>query len=234
MTNNKTSKELLSELVESYSNSYSNAETNKECLDGINKILDTIDNGSIFRYTLNEISFCGKAGQNKVMVVLNGATGPFTKKEKFSIIMYENGVSVIISNYCHRDFNFELDNMHHDVICNIITFNQEVSDMKNQMAAIFENIEPGVKNILDGTELQIKWCDTANSKLMIADKDGENFFLIKGECINNNGKIEIVGKACTSFDWEPTKKAYEQKGNWDVINLFMATNDVCQKIIANK
>jgi hypothetical protein len=86
----------------------------------------------------------------------------------------------------------------------------------------------------NGTELQIKWCDTANSKLMIADKDGENFFLIKGECINNNGKIEIVGKACTSFDWEPTKKAYEQKGNWDVINLFMATNDVCQKIIANK
>lgn len=229
----KTSKELLKESVESYSSNYKNSVINENFIGGINEFLDLIDNGSIFRYTLNEISFCGMEGRNHVMVVLNGAKGQaFTKNEKFSITFDENYNATTVSKYTNRRFRFDSGRMQQEIIMNLISFNREILYIKEQMSEIFEKIYEGVKNILEGTELQIKWNDTANSKLMISDKDDNDFFLIKGENIKD-GKMMVVGKACKSFDWAQTEKAYKQKGDWDVLNLFMHTNDLCDKI-ANK
>lgn len=231
----KSSKELLEELVESYSTSYKCNEDdtliNKNFIEGINKFLDSLDSGSIFHYTLDEISFCGWKERNSVMVVLNGAKGQaFTKNEKFSITFDENYNATIVSKYTNRRFRFDSGRMQQEIIMNLISFNREILYIKEQMAEIFEKIYEGVKNLLDGTELQIKWCDTDNSKLMVADKDDNDFFIIKGERIKDDGKMMVVGKACKSFDWAPTEKAYKQKGDWDVLNLFMQTNDLCDKI----
>lgn len=225
----KSSKELLKESVESYSSNYKNSVINENFIGGINEFLDLIDNGSIFRYTLNEISFCGMEGRNHVMVVLNGAKGQaFTQNEKFSITFEEDYKATIISKYIHRSFCFD-GGMQREIILNLISFNQEVLKIKGKMSENFEKIYEGVKNLIDETELQIKWNDTANSKLMISDKDDNDFFLIKGENIKD-GKMMVVGKACKSFDWETAQKAYKQNGDLDVLDLFMKTNDLCNKI----
>lgn len=233
----KSSKELLKELVESYSSSQHKGDTliNKNFIEGINLFLDSLDNGSIFRYTLDEISFCGWKDRNSVTVVINGAKGQaFTKNEKFSITFEENCNATIISKYTNRRFRFDGGRMQQEIIINLISFNREILYIKGQMSEIFEKVSEGVKNLLDGTELQIKWCDSDNSKLMISDKEGNDFFLIKGERLKDDGKMMVVGKACEMFDWEPTEKAYNQKcGDLDVLDIFMNTNDLCNKI-ANK
>jgi hypothetical protein len=231
----ESSKELLKELVESYSSSQHNGETliNKNFIEGINQFLDSLDNGSIFRYTLDEISFCGWKDRNSVTVVLNGAKGqPFTKNEKFSITFDENYNATIISKYANRRFCFDGGRMKQEIITNMISFNMEILYIKKQMSEIFENISEGVKNILYDTELQIKWCDTDNSKLMISDKEGNDFFLIKGVCIHNE-KIEVVGKCCDAFDWCVVDRNFNGDNSYKGFDLFMATNNFCKEICAS-
>lgn len=233
----KSSKELLEELVESYSSSYScNDDTliNKNFLEGINRFLDSLDSGSFFHYTLDEISFCGWKGRNGVLVVLNGAKGQaFTKNEKFSISFDENYNATIVSKYAQRNFRFDGGRMQQEIIINMISYNREILYIKEQMSAIFENISEGVKNLLDGTELQIKWCDTDNSKLMISDKEGNDFFLIKGVCIHNE-KIEVVGKCCDFFDWCVVVRNFNGDNSTKGFDLFMATNNFCKEMCYGK
>jgi hypothetical protein len=234
--NTKTSKELLNELVESYKTENKTVTgINGNFIDGINKFLDSVDNGSIFHYTVDEIGFCGMDGHNHVMVVLNGAKGqPFTKSEKFSITMDENCKATICSNYCHSDFDFGSGRMQYEIITNLIKYNMEVSEMKEKMSGKFEKVANFIKDILDGTELQVKWCEIDNSRLMISDKEGNDFFSIKGKCFNRWGEVEFDSKPCKAFDWAPTVKLYEKNGGFPVLDLFMATNDFCKKVSDDK
>lgn len=229
----KNSKELLNELVESYGSSYKcNDDTliNKNFIEGINLFLDSLDSGSIFNYTLNEISFCGWRERNHVRVVLNGAKGQaFTKNEKFSITFEENYNATILSKYTHRSFRFDGVGMQREIISNLISYNREILYIKEQMSENFEKIYEGVKNLLDETELQIKWCDINNSKLMISDKEGNDFFLIKGVCIRNE-KLEVEGKCCVAFDWGVVDRNFKGDNFTKGFDLFVTTDNFCKEI----
>ena len=234
--NAKTSKELLNELVENYTGGNGTVvEINRDFVSRFDGILDAIDNGSVFRYTLDEISFCGVKGMNSVTIVLSGTRGGiFTKNERFTIVMSDEDKSgCIISRYLNTHFRFDYGTMNAAFITGIIDFNSKVSAMKNEMAGNFEKIASVVKDTIEGTDLRFKWCDTDNSRLMIADKEGNEFFLIKGDCIHN-GEIEVEGKLCGAFNWGVVDRNFKGDNAYKGFNLFMATNSFCKEICANK
>ena len=234
--NAKTSKELLNELVENYTGGNGTVvEINRDFVSRFDGILDAIDNGSVFRYTLDEISFCGVKGMNRVTIVLSGTRGGiFTKNERFTIVMSDEDKSgCIMSRYLHTNFQFDYETINAAFITGVIDFNSKVYAMKNQMAGNFKKIVGVVKDTIEGTELQIKWCDTDNSKLMISDKEDNDFFLIKGVCIHN-GKMEVDGKCCGTFDWGVVDRNFKGDNAHNGFDLFMATNSFCKEICSGK
>lgn len=234
--NAKTSKELLNELVENYTCCDGHVvEINRDFVSRFDDILDSIDSGSVFRYTLDEISFCGVKGMNRVTIVLSGSKGGiFTKNDKFTIVMSDEDKSgCIISRYLNTHFRFDYDTMRSDFIREVIDFNGKVYDMKTKMAENFEKIARVVNDTIEGTELKIKWCDADNSKLMISDKEDNEFFYIKGVCIHN-GKMEVEGKCCGAFDWGVVDRNFKGDNAHKGFDLFMATNSLCKEICANK
>lgn len=234
MINTKTSKELLKELIENYNYNGIVCDINKDFVSGFDAILDAIDNGSVFRYTLDAISFCGAKGKNSVKIVLKGAMGGiFNKNDKFTVVFSDEDKSVcVISHYLHTEFNWDYGTMFSDFITGLIDFNHKVSVMKDEMAGNFEKIANTVNDIIKDTEFKIKWCNTDNSLIMIADKDCNEFFLLRGECMHK-GEIEVVGKPCGPFDWGVVDRNFKGDNAHTGFDLFMATNNFCKEICAS-